>query len=104
MQARVADVVIAMSGSVIQLDEDHQPARYYFPREQVDMSKLTRTQTATTCPFKGLAHCFSVSANGETLTDAAWSYEDPYAEHRALKERIAFDADRFESLVVDTVR
>jgi uncharacterized protein (DUF427 family) len=58
------------------------------------MEKLRRSETTTTCPFKGEARYFIVRAGGEELSDAAWTYEHPYDEHESLKDRVAFYDDR----------
>lgn len=100
LRVEVNDVLIAQSNAAILIEEDQQPVRYYFPRSDVDMSKLRRSDTTTRCPFKGVAHYFSLVVDGVTLEDAAWSYEEPYEEHRSLRHRIAFHDERFRELAV----
>lgn len=58
------------------------------------MDRLQRTDHATECPFKGHAHYYSVRADDRVSENAVWTYEDPYDEHRALKDRLAFYDDK----------
>ncbi|RZL93586.1 MAG: DUF427 domain-containing protein [Variovorax sp.] len=94
MTVEVDGEVMADSSDVVRVDEDGYPARFYFPRDDVRMDRLTRSETTTQCPFKGTASYFSIGAATKPVRDLAWSYEQPYDEHARLKERLAFDESK----------
>ena len=94
MSVNVNGLVVADSRNAVKLDEDGHPARFYFPREDVKMELLGRSDTTTECPFKGHASYFDLHNGGQTIKDAAWSYETPYDEHVGIKEMLAFDESK----------
>jgi len=85
--------LIAESRDALKMNEGSYPAVYYFPRKDVKMDRLVRSSRKTHCPFKGDASYFSVAGGPE---NAVWSYETPFDEMLAIKERLAFYADKFE--------
>jgi uncharacterized protein (DUF427 family) len=101
MQIKVGNDLVADSHDVLKVEEDSYPDRYYFPRTDIRMDVLERSDTTTTCPFKGTAHYFHLHAGGKRLKDAVWTYEDPYDEHAALKDRLAFYTERSPAVELD---
>jgi uncharacterized protein (DUF427 family) len=92
--------VIADTRDAVELHEDAGPGKktvapvvYYVPRKDVQMERLVRTEHASHCPFKGDASYFSVKGGAD---NAVWSYETPYDEMMAIKDRLAFYPDRFD--------
>ena len=67
------------------------------------MNLLNRTETTTECPFKGTAHYYSLKMDGKSFSDAVWTYEEPYDEHRDLKDRLAFYDDKIREIEIEKV-
>jgi uncharacterized protein (DUF427 family)/putative intracellular protease/amidase len=98
--ARWAGEVVAESHDALLLRETGLPPVTYFPIDDVRMDLLHRTEHHTRCPFKGEASYWSIEVGGRRSEDIAWAYEDPLPARVDLKGRIAFYADRLESLEV----
>ena len=92
-----ADVLVD-SDDVIEVDEDGNPPRYYFPRDNVRMDRMSASDTRTYCPFKGEASYFTMEFLDGQMPDAAWTLKQPYDEHADLKDRVAFYSEKFDDL------
>ncbi|MGB8711698.1 MAG: DUF427 domain-containing protein [Onishia taeanensis] len=84
------DTLIADTENAIELRERGYPNRGYIPKEDVDMSKLSTSPTVTHCPFKGDSTYYSLPS----ITDVAWSYDQPIEEMKAIAGRLAFDTEK----------
>jgi uncharacterized protein (DUF427 family) len=100
VRVEIGGEVVAESQDVVRVDEDGYPPRYYFPRGDVKMDRLARSDTTSVCPFKGMAHYYAVRVGDRLLKDAVWTYEAPYDEHPGLKERLAFWEGRFPEIAI----
>jgi uncharacterized protein (DUF427 family) len=103
VRVRFAGEVIADTHDAIRLDEPKvghvvAPVVYYFPRSDVKMDRLMRTDHQTDCPFKGRASYYSLKGGPD---NAVWTYEQPYDEMLAIKEHLAFYPDKVDIEVVD---
>ena len=93
---RLGTDIIADSTRALVLRAPGTPPVQYVPREDVDMKRLTRTSLVTHCPYKGNAAYWSIRSGEQVVDNAVWSYETPYDEMRAIRERLAFYPDKFE--------
>ena len=89
--------ILADSRDAFRYDEPPYPPVYYFPRQDVNMERLQRSCQESFSPHKGYATYYSIKDGPE---DAVWSYEDPYDRMRAIEGRIAFYADKVDSILV----
>jgi uncharacterized protein (DUF427 family) len=81
---------IADSKGALALREANYPARYYIPREDVDLSVLERTEHETYCPFKGDAAYYSIRTGDDVAENVVWTYEQPYPAVAEIKDHLAF--------------
>jgi uncharacterized protein (DUF427 family) len=78
-------VVLADSDKTVVVEGNH-----YVPKDSVDWSHFSATETRTICPWKGEASYYDVMADGETNGDAAWYYPDPKEAAAEIKDHVAF--------------
>ncbi|HEY6720431.1 MAG TPA: DUF427 domain-containing protein [Burkholderiales bacterium] len=95
VQVKAGGEVLADTRDAIRLEESGHPAAYYIPRKDVKMERLVRSKHQTVCPFKGTASYYSLANGAE---NAVWTYETPYDEVSAIKERLAFYPDKVDSI------
>ncbi len=62
----------------------------YFPPESVNRQYLKKSDTHSTCPWKGRASYYSVEVNGEINKDAAWYYPEPKDAAHRIRGYVAF--------------
>jgi uncharacterized protein (DUF427 family) len=72
---RTADGVLVESRGAKELHEGSMDPVIYFPREDVAMALLERSESRTHCPHKGDASYFSYVGQSDRIPDVAWSYE-----------------------------
>lgn len=72
MKAVWNDQVIAVSNETIFIEGNQ-----YFPFNSVNKEFLERSNTHTTCFWKGEASYYNLSVNGQVNEDSAWFYPKP---------------------------
>lgn len=88
MQALWKGAVIAQSDDTVLVEGNH-----YFPIDSLNRSFVAFSNHKTMCPWKGQASYYSLTVDGDMLTDAAWYYADPKPEAAAIRDRVAFWKD-----------
>jgi uncharacterized protein (DUF427 family) len=94
----VGGKVIADSRAALTLREASYPPVQYFPRADVDMAALTRSEHTSYCPYKGDASYYSIPAGGDRALNAVWTYETPFAAMAQIKDYVAFYPDRVDEI------
>ena len=87
---RAGGAVLGESSNALELSEGDYPFVIYFPREDIAMAFLDRTEKTTHCPHKGDATYFSVVTKSQTLENVVWSYETPKDDVDRIKDHLAF--------------
>jgi uncharacterized protein (DUF427 family) len=87
---RAGGAVLGESDNALELTEGDYPPVIYFPRDDIAMAFLDRTDKTTHCPHKGDANYYSVVTKSTTLQDAVWTYENPVDDVARIKDHLAF--------------
>ena len=96
---RAGGRILVDTDKALTLREASYPAVQYVPIADVDPDAIRPTESHTYCPFKGEASYYSiVTADGE-LTDAVWTYPEPYDAVADIAGHAAFYPDRVEITV-----
>ena len=97
---RVHGEVVADTDDALTLQESTYPGVQYIPRTDLVADRLRPSDTETYCPYKGAATYYHVvTATGETVEDAIWTYEKPYPAVGRIAGHVAFYPDRAEITV-----
>ncbi len=105
VRVRVRETVVADSTRPRMLIESGLPVRWYLPREDVRMDLLEPSYTTTRCPYKGIAHYWSLRLDDRYEKDIVWTYPEPFHDGEGVRGLLCFIEDRVD-LKVDfgTVR
>lgn len=87
---RAGGAVLAESREALELSEGSLPEVIYFPRGDVAMAFLDKTDHSSHCPKKGDATYYTIITKSTQLQNAAWSYEDPLPGAERIKDHLAF--------------
>ncbi len=80
------------NGKVIAESEQTEivEGNHYFPFDSLRKEYFQSSSTKSMCPWKGVAHYYTLVVDGLGNADAAWYYPDPKPAARNIAHRIAF--------------
>ncbi|HUV06574.1 MAG TPA: DUF427 domain-containing protein [Spirochaetia bacterium] len=96
--------VIAETRRALRVLETSHPPVYYIPAEDIRMEFLEREPGSSFCEWKGQALYYSVAVGDKIAGRAAWSYPKPSPAYSAIKDHVAFYAERMDACTVDGER
>ena len=86
--------VLGRTAHALELREGDYTPVIYFPRADMEMALLERSDTTSVCPHKGEASYYSVRTASDLIKDSAWSYETPKDGVTEIAGHLAFHPDR----------
>ncbi len=92
MKATWNGTVLAESDDTVIVEGNH-----YFPEASLRHEHFRRSDTHTTCGWKGVASYYDVLVDGSVNKDAAWYYPQPKDAAKEILGRVAF----WRGVVVD---
>ena len=101
VRVHFAGRVIADTCRALTLKEARYPPVQYIPREDADMTALTRTTRYTHCPYKGEASYFTLAVGDRSSENAVWSYEKPFPDVQEIAGHLAFYPERVDAIEED---
>ena len=95
-------LVLAESASPVMVFETGLPTRYYLNQTEVDFSHLQKSDTVTSCPYKGQTSSYWSVQVGDTLhPDLAWSYDFPTRQLLPIAGLISFYNEKVDIVLDD---
>ncbi len=91
---RAGGAVLGETTKALELSEGDYPPVIYFPRDNIAMAFLDRSDTTSHCPHKGDANYYSIQTKSMLIKDAGWSYETPLDGVTEIAGHMAFYGDK----------
>jgi uncharacterized protein (DUF427 family) len=95
---RVGGAIVADTMRALVMRAPGTPDQQYIPRDDVDMTRLVRTDLITHCPYKGDASYWSIRNGPRSVENAVWSYETPHDDMAPISGYLAFYTDRVDAI------
>lgn len=99
VEVKLDRTVIADSRNCFRVLETASPPAFYIPASDVRRELLQPSSTSTLCEWKGRAAYWSVNVDGRLVSDAAWSYPEPFEEFESIAGYLSFYPAMLECFV-----
>ncbi|KIY72474.1 DUF427-domain-containing protein [Cylindrobasidium torrendii FP15055 ss-10] len=77
--------VLAESANTVVIEGNH-----YFPPDSIIKGLFSKSDTQTSCPWKGVASYYNAEVDGKTVNDIAWFYPTPKEKAKSIADHVAF--------------
>ncbi len=94
---------IAKTTKSVRVLETASPPTFYLPPDDVKTELFEKTPGSSYCEWKGRAAYWNISVEGNTLQNAAWSYENPTPPFKRIAGYFSFYPGKLECYV-DNIR
>lgn len=87
---RSGGAILGESTNALELSEGDLDPVIYFPRSDIALAFLDRSDKVTHCPHKGDANYYSIVNRSSVTENAVWTYEAPIDAVAEIKDYLAF--------------
>ena len=77
--------VLAQSDDIVTVE-----GNAYFPESALNRSYIAPSSHTSVCPWKGIAHYYTLAVDGVQNPNAVWYYPEPKPAAAEIKGRVAF--------------
>ncbi len=99
----LGEEVVADTTRGFRVLETHHAPTYYFPPKDIP-GKLEPCRGQSFCEWKGRACYFDLIAAGKRASSAAWCFDNPSPDFRAIAGYVSFYAGRVDACFVGDVQ
>ncbi|TXE09179.1 DUF427 domain-containing protein [Gelidibacter salicanalis] len=85
MKAIWNNTILAESDATVVIENNH-----YFPHSSLFKDYFKKSETQSTCPWKGVASYYTIEVDGKQNKDAAWFYPEVSENAITIKNHVAF--------------
>lgn len=91
---RAFGAVIGESSKALSVEDNTNSDAIYFPRDDIAMEFLEKSDKTSDCADRGSATFYGVSTPAGVEHNAAWSYEKTPEGMSKLRDYVSFDASK----------